>query len=108
MYGDDLTDTRSDEELRILSQMLEGSNPEELITFFSGQLRQMLNGLSWQSIGKIFHLSYHIIELLTTILGPSEDIQSHGSREWQHFSELWDDTLRAITRWIWRHGGWVR
>ena len=108
MYGDDLTDAHSQEDLRRFSLALEGNNnPEEVIRFFSAQLRHMLVGLSWQSIGKVFHLSYHLIELLTEILGPSAEVNT-GNPEWQQFSELWDFTLHAVTRWIWSNGGWVR
>ena len=90
-----------------LQHLLSLDNPQMVIQFFSAQLRQMLRGLSWQSIGKVFHLSYHLFELLTKIFGPSPEM-TEGTPEWREISELWDLIVATITRWIWSNGGWVR
>lgn len=107
LFGDDISGTYDEETQRdIFAQMICCQNPQAVISFFSVQLRRMLIGLSWQNIGKVFHLSYHLIEFLNALLGPSAE--SAGSPEWIEFSELWDFTLGTITRWISSNGGWVK
>ena len=106
IFGDEISFTCEEEVQRQFSHMVTTQNPQAVIAFFSTELRRMLVGLSWQTIGKVFHLSYHLMEVLTALLGPSADMT--GRPEWIEFSELWDFTLGSITRWISSNGGWVR
>ena len=106
IFGDEISSTREEQLQQDFAQLLSvHTNPQQVIEFFSSQLRQMVLGLSWQNIGKVFHLSYHLIEILSALLGPSAD--QAGTREWAEFSELWDFTIGSVTRWISTHGGWV-
>ena len=105
IFGDEILSTHEAELQREFARLITTQSPQEVIAFFSAQLRQMLLGLSWQNIGKVFHLSYHLIEFLTALLGPSAEVT--GRPEWTEFSNLWDFTLGSITRWISTNGGWV-
>jgi hypothetical protein len=105
IFGDEISFSHEEEIQREFAHMINTQNPQAIINFFSIELRHMLVGLSWQNIGKVFHLSYHLIEVLTALLGPTADVT--GSPEWIEFSELWDFTLGSVTRWIFSNGGWV-
>lgn len=107
IYGDKLSSTHEEELQQEIAELISTcQNPRHVIEFFSIQLRQMLLSLTWQNIGKVFHLSYHLIQFLTALLGPSA-AEDSGSPEWAEFSQLWDFTLGTVTRWISSHGGWV-
>lgn len=106
MYGDKLSSAHEEELQQEIAELLISQNPRAVIQFFSIQLHQMLLSLTWQNIGKVFHLSYHLIEFLTALLGPSA-AEDSGSPEWAEFSQLWDFTLGTVTRWISSNGGWV-
>ena len=107
IFGDEISSTHEEELQREFVHIITThTNPRQVIEFFSLKLRHMLLGLSWQNIGKVFHLSYHLIEFLNELLGSSADMT--GTREWAEFSELWDLTIGSVTRWISSNGGWVR
>ena len=105
IFGDEISSTHEAEIQREFARLITTHSPQEVIAAFSSQLRHMLLGLSWQNIGKVFHLSYHLLEFLTALLGPS--VEDTGRPEWREFSELWDLTLSSVTRWISINGGWV-
>lgn len=106
IYGDKLSSTHEEQLQHEIAELISTHNPRAVIQFFSIQLHQMLLRLTWQNIGKVFHLSYHLIEFLTALLGPSA-AEDSGSPEWAEFSQLWDFTLGTVTRWISSNGGWV-
>lgn len=106
IYGDKLSSIHEEELQHEIAELISSQNPRAVIQFFSIQLHQMLLRLTWQNIGKVFHLSYHLIEFLTALLGPSA-AEDSGSPEWAEFSQLWDFTLGTVTRWISSNGGWV-
>ena len=107
IFGDEISSTHEEQLQEEFAHLVSThSNPQQVIEFFSFQLRHMMVGLSWQAIGKVFHLSYHLIQILSALLGPSADVTA--SRAWEEFSDLWDFTIGSVTRWISSNGGWVR
>jgi hypothetical protein len=107
IFGDEISNTHEEQLQQEFAHLVSAHpNPQQVIEFFSFQLRHMMVGLSWQTIGKVFHLSYHLIQILTALLGPSADVTA--GRAWEEFSDLWDFTIGSVTRWISSHGGWVR
>lgn len=107
IFGDEISSTHEEQlQQEFVHLVSTHTNPQQVVEFFSYQLRHMMVGLSWQTIGKVFHLSYHLIQILTALLGPSANMTA--SRAWTEFSDLWDFTIGSVTRWISSNGGWVR